>query len=151
MTDDLDNLSLAPDTNLAIQALKKVETSTKELPPPTFVADTVGPEDLASKWREWLGSVTDETSRCMSIHAEQERNEEMMSVPERLKRLLPDPMVCSGVHHEHAEQHDVPSDAASLRVVNLDSCFGASLECLNVEEASHVNKSCCANIVSKLT
>lgn len=43
-------------------------------------------------------------------------------------------MVSGGVHQQHAEQHDVSSDATSLGVVYLYRGFRPNLALLNIEE-----------------
>jgi hypothetical protein len=75
----------------------------------------------------------------MSVHAEQERHEQMVGVPESLKRLLSDPVVGSGVYQQHAEQHDVSSNATSLGVMDLQRNLRTHLSPLYVEEASIVS------------
>jgi hypothetical protein len=73
------------------------------------------------------------------VHTEQERNEEVMGVPESLKGLLSDPVVCGGVHEQHAEQHDVAGDTASFRVMNLKGNLRTDLALLHVEKAEKVS------------
>jgi hypothetical protein len=75
----------------------------------------------------------------VGVHAKQERDEEVVSVPERLKRLLSNPVMRSGVDQKHAEQHDVPSNATSFGVVNLKRNLGTDLDALDVEEAAIVS------------
>lgn len=75
----------------------------------------------------------------MRVHAEQERHEQMMSVPEGLEGLLSDPVVGRGVHEEHAEQHDVARDASCLCVVDLEGDLGSDLALLYVVEAMMVS------------
>jgi hypothetical protein len=74
----------------------------------------------------------------VGVHAEQERDEEVVSVPKGLERLLSDPVVRSGVDQEHAEQHDVSSDTTSFGVVDLKRNLRTDLHALNVEEATVV-------------
>jgi len=62
----------------------------------------------------------------------------MVRVPEGLIRLLTDFVMGSGVHHEHAEEHDVAGDAACLSVLDLDCSFGSDLVPFNIEEADSV-------------
>ena len=48
-------------------------------------------------------------------------------------------MMCSGVHQKHAKEHDVASDAAGLRVMDLYCCFRSQLVLLNIEETAQVS------------
>ncbi len=77
----------------------------------------------------------------MGVEPEQERNEQMMGVPERLERLLANLMVRSGVHEKHAQEHDMARNASSFCVMNLESGDLSNLRSLNVEEAAVVSKS----------
>jgi len=74
----------------------------------------------------------------MSIHAQQEWDEKVVRVPKRLKRLLSYPVVSGRVHQEHAEKHDMSSNSARLRVMNLYRSFWADLGLFDVEEVDVV-------------
>ena len=63
----------------------------------------------------------------------------MMSVPEGFVGLLTYANMSSCKHHEHAKEHNVTSDAASLRVVYLDSRLWTDLVALDVEKAVMVS------------
>jgi hypothetical protein len=136
VTDDLDDLGLSPAADLAVQTVAEIETTTDKLPSPAFVANAVGPEVLLVERREVGNGVAYEAAGCMCVHAEQERDKEVVSVPESLKRLLSDPMVGGGVDQEHAKQHDVAGDTTSLGVMDLESNLRSYLNALNVEEAT---------------
>jgi hypothetical protein len=43
-------------------------------------------------------------------------------------------MMCCGVHEEHTQQHDVASNAAGLRIVDLYRRLRPDLVALHVEE-----------------
>ena len=77
----------------------------------------------------------------MRPHCQQEDDEEMVRVPERLIRLLSDLVMRSGVHHEHAVEHDVTGYAACLGVLDLNCSFGSDLISFNIEEAGLVQQS----------
>ena len=62
----------------------------------------------------------------------------MMRIPERLKALLPDLRMRRSVHQQHAQEHDVPSDAAGFRVMYLNSSLWSYHRSLNVEEVDIV-------------
>lgn len=102
MAHNLNNLCLTSAADLTVQAVAEVETATDKLPSPSLVPDAVSPEVLLVEWRPRRSSVTDETAGSMCVHAEQERNEEVMRVPERLERLLSDAVVGSRVDEQHA-------------------------------------------------
>ena len=98
MSDNLDNLSLTSLADLAIETIEKIETTAKQLPSPTFVANTMGPEVLLVKRRVVGNRITDEAVSSMCIHAKQEWNKKMMGVPKRFKRLLSYPVMGRCVH-----------------------------------------------------
>ena len=75
----------------------------------------------------------------MSIQSEQERDEQMVSVPKCFVGLLPYLRMSCGEHKQHAEEHDVACDAASLSVMNLYSCSRSDLISLYVKEAMNVS------------
>ena len=144
MSDYADNLRLAPTPNLAIDALDEVDAAAPELPAPAVVADAVLPEYSSGKGRVGLDRVAHETADGVGVHGQEEGDEEVMGVPERLERLLADAVVRRRVHEQHAEQHDVAGDAAGLGVVDLDRRDGPQLGLFDVEEAvcdktQHVN------------
>jgi hypothetical protein len=112
----------------------------------------VVPELSSGEGREWLNSVTHETSCGMGVHSEEERNEQVMCVPESLKRLLTDLCVSSRVHEKHAQEHDMPRDATSFGVVDLNGCNFSDLSLLDVEEADSISRiSVIKNIETHLT
>lgn len=133
--DNLDDLSLTACSDLTVQPLDEVNPTAEKLPPPTFVTNAVGPEIITSKRRKRCGRVTHEAADGMRVHAKEERNEQMVSVPERLERLLSDLCVRRCVHQQHAQQHDVAGDSTSLGIVDLQSKLGTDLAFLDVVEA----------------
>lgn len=136
MANDTGNLGSTASTDLTVETLNQVDTATKQLPSPTFVTDTVLPEDLTGERRECVGGVTDEAAHSVRVHAQQEGDEQVVSVPERLERLLPNSVVGSRVHQQHAEKHHVSSNSTGLGVVNLERQHGSNLRPLNIEEAT---------------
>ena len=135
MADDLDDLSLASAADFAVKAVEEVQTASEELPSPTFVTNAVRPEVVVIEGGEVGDCVSDEAARRVGVHAEQERDEQVMSVPERFERLLTDPVVGSGVDQKHEQKHEMSSDTTSLGVVDLKRDLGSHLYSLNVEEA----------------
>ena len=91
---------------------------------------------LPRKRRKRLCSISDEAIGCVSIHSQQEWDEEVMCVPERLERLLAYPVMCCGVHEQHTEQHDMAGDATRLGIVDLHCGFRPNLVALDVEEVN---------------
>ena len=98
MSHDLDDLSLPPRPDFAIQSLTEIQTACHQFPPPSFVSDTVIPEVLARKWADWVHSVSHETASRMRVHRQEEGDEQMVRVPERLVALLPDLRVRRCIH-----------------------------------------------------
>lgn len=92
------------------------------------------PEILSSEGGERLSGITDEAVGSMGVHAQQERNEQMMGVPESLERLLADLCVRSRVDQKHAEQHDVASNTTGLGIMDFKGNFGTDLGSLDIVE-----------------
>jgi hypothetical protein len=99
----------------------------------------VGPKVVVVERRESRSGVTNETASSVGVHAEQERNEEVVSVPKRFERLLSNPVVRSCVDQQHAEKHNMSSNSTSFGVVNLESDLRTDLSALNVEEAGFIS------------
>ena len=140
VADNFGDLGGAAGPDFAVDALDEVYTAADELPAPAFVANAVIPEACAGERRVSVDGVADEAACGVGVHAEEERDEEMMGVPEGFEGLLPDLVVCRGVHEEHAEEHDVTCDATGLGVVDLYGSFRADLGAFNVEEVDVVRK-----------
>jgi hypothetical protein len=136
---DLDNLGLASAADLTVEAIAEVKTTAYKLPSPTLVTNAVSPEAFLVEWRERCSSVTNEAAGCVCVHAEQERNEEVVGVPKGLEGLLSDPVVRSGVDQQHAEQHDMSCNATSLGVMDLECDLWADLGTLDVEKAAFIS------------
>jgi hypothetical protein len=85
VTNDLDNLGLAPAANFTVETVEQVKTTTKELPSPSLVTNAVRPEVIVVEWREGRGSVTDKAARGVGIHTEQEGDKKVVSIPESLE------------------------------------------------------------------
>ena len=86
-----------------------------------------------------MNSVANEASSGMGVESEHEWNEEMMSVPEGLERLLTNLVVSGSIHEKHAKAHNMAGDASSFCVMNLDSGDLSDLCSFNIEEAALVN------------
>lgn len=98
------------------------------------------PERGSGEGREGLDGVTNETSCGMGVHSEEERDEEVMSVPESLEGLLTNLGVCSRVHQKHAKKHDMSRDTTNFGIVDLKGCNLSDLSLLNVKEAKAVSR-----------
>jgi len=134
MFDHLDDLGRSASTDLAIKSLNQVQSASDQFPSPSLVAETVVPERSACKWRYRLHSVSDKAASGMSIKSQEEWYKQMMRVPKRLERLLSNLLMRGRVHEHHAEKHHMASDASGLLVMDLDSCLGAHLRSLDIEE-----------------
>ena len=97
--DHLGDLGFAAGADFPVDALDEVQTAAEELPPPALVADAVRPEHLAREGGVGGGRVTHEAAGGVSVHAEEEGDEEVVGVPERLVGLLAD-LVMGGRVHE---------------------------------------------------
>lgn len=148
MTNNFNDLGLPPAADLTVQTIEQVQSTSYKLPSPSFVSNTMGPEVLLVEWRPGRNSVTHEAACGVRVHAEQEWDEEMVSVPEGLKGLLSNPVVGRGIDQQHAKQHDVSSDAASFCVVDLESDLRSDLALLDVEEVD-IMASCMNNSEDK--
>lgn len=141
MTNDLDDSGLASAADLTIETVTEIKTAAYKFPTPTLVTNAMGPEVLLVERGKGRCGITDEAACCVRVHAEQERDEQVVRVPKGLKRLLSDPSMGSGVDEQHAKQHDVSSDTTSFGVVDLESDLWSYLGNLNVVEVDVVGTS----------
>ena len=105
----------------SVDALEEIHSNKNNFPAPTLIADTVFPERSPCEWRVRFHGVANETARGVCEKTEVEYYEEVVNIPESLVRLPADFDVSRSVHQKHAKKHDVPCDASSLCVMNLDS------------------------------
>lgn len=98
------------------------------------------PELLAGKWGYRICCVAHETTGGMSVERQQERDEEVMCVPEGLECLLPNAMVSGRINQHHAEKHDMTCDTARSRKMDLDGQLVANVFFLDVVEAEAVSE-----------
>lgn len=136
MANNAGDLCFSASPDLTVETLDQVGGAAKNLPSPTLVTDTVLPEDVAGKRREAEGRVTDEAANSVGVHAQKERNKQVVRVPERLERLLANSVVRSRVHEKHAKEHDVARNAAGLSIMDLEGEYWSNLGSLDVEEAA---------------
>lgn len=85
MPHDLHDLCVPPGADLAVEAFDQVQASAHELPSPSLVAQAVVPEHLARERGNGRDGVADEAPGGVGVHAKQERDEEVVGVPERLE------------------------------------------------------------------
>ena len=140
MTNDLVDLGLASSSDFTIDSFHQIDSTSKQFPSPAFVAYAVVPERLARERRVRIFRIPYEATCSMRVHAQEERDEQMMRVPEGLEGLSSYSMMSRGIHQEHTQEHDVSSDASSLCIVNLNCCFGSNLVALDVEEVDVVSR-----------
>ena len=69
VADDFHDFGLLAGADLADDALDQIEASAEEFPAPAFVADAVGPEDVAGEGRIVYDRVADEAIGCVRVHA----------------------------------------------------------------------------------
>ena len=136
MPDDTGDLGLAHGADLAVQPLTKVEAAGPELPSPTQVTNAMLPVLVAGKRREAPRGVADEAANCVGVQGEEKGDEQMVHVPKRFERLLPDAVVRRRVHQQHAEKHHMAGDAARLGIMDLQSRHGTNLRLLDIVEAT---------------
>ena len=139
MADDFRDFCRSPRVDLTVNALKEIQPSTPELPPPSLIANAVSPEWLTCERRERLYRVPDETASCMGIQSKQERNKQMVGVPKCFVGLLSYLRMSCGEHEQHAEEHYVACDPAGLSIMNLYCCSRSDLISLDIEEATNIS------------
>lgn len=135
MADYSGDLRATLGTDFPVETLNQIKTTGEQLPSPSLITNAVLPEDLSCEGGERVGGITDEATNGVGVQAEEERDEEMVSVPEGLERLLPNAVVGGGIHEQHAKQHDVTCNTTGLGVVNLDCGYWSDLSLLHVVEA----------------
>lgn len=121
--------------DFAVDALREVDASTPQFPAPPFVADAVVPKRRAGERGEGFLGVAHEAAGCVGVEGEKERDEEVMGVPERFVRLLPDFGMGGGEHQQHTEEHDMSRNATGFRVVYLHRRHGSQFVPFHVEKA----------------
>ena len=134
MADDFDDLSLSSRADLAVYPLAEVEGEGEQFPSPTFISNAVVPEWTPCERTVRVHAIPNETPGGMCIHGQKERYKQMMRIPKRLVTLLSYLRMRRGEYEQHAQQHDMPSDAASLRVMYLHRRLGSDHGSLHVEE-----------------
>lgn len=71
--------------------------------------------------------IADEATSGVGIETDHEKESEMMSVPESLETLVANFMMSGSVDEKHYKEHEVPSDTASLGVMDVKGRFRANL------------------------
>ena len=128
MNEDLRQASCTPGTNLTPNPLSKVDNAGPDGEPPTQVPETVL-RRVEGERRDVVGisRVADEASGGMGIQTNHEEEREVVRIPEGLETLVANLVVGRGVHEDHDQQHEVTSDTASLRVMDVKGSLGADL------------------------
>lgn len=134
MADNTSNFCCPTSSDFAVQTLKQIDSTTEKLPSPSFVANTVFPEGFPGKRRIGICRVAHKATDSVRVHAQEEGDKKVVRVPECLKGLLANSVVGGGIHEQHAEEHDVASDAAWLGVMDLNRKERSYLGPLNIKE-----------------
>lgn len=74
----------------------------------------------------------------MGEEANHEEESQVVSVPEYFEALLTDLVVCSCVHQEHNEKHEMACDATRLGIMDLLGGLLANLSALDVDKVDIV-------------
>ena len=82
---DFEDSCVSPSTDLTIESLAQVESTSYQFPSPSFISYAVIPERFPGEWRIGFDSVANEAICCVCIHSQQEWNKEVMCIPECLK------------------------------------------------------------------
>ena len=135
MADHAGDLGLPTNTNLPPETLDKIQPARPQLPPPPEISDAVLPVLVTTKGGDGVRRIADEAPDGVRVQADEERDEEMVGVPEGLEALLPDLVVRRRVHEHHAQEHGVAGYAAGLLVVDIEGGSRAELGPLDVVEA----------------
>lgn len=70
----------------------------------------------------------------MGVERKEKGNEKVVRIPECLKRLLTDAMVSGGIHHHHAEEHDMTRNTPGLGKMDLNRAVVANIVLFDIEE-----------------
>ena len=118
--EDLGETGRTPRTHFAQDALAEVQDTRPDREAPAVVSQTVlcrvegeHPDVIR------VDRIAHEAARRVSIQAQHEEECQVVRVPKDLKALVADLLVRGGVHEDHDEQHEVPSDASRLGVVDV--------------------------------
>lgn len=115
-------------TIFPVHPFAKVDNTRPNGEPPAFVAKTV----LRRVEGESISvvricRVADKAPSGMAVKANEEEEGEVMSVPKSFETLVADLVVCSGIHEDHDEEHEMASYTTSLCIVNLQCILRTNL------------------------
>ena len=133
-----DDFRLSSCSNLPVDSFAQIDPASNKLPPPALVSNAMAPKWLSGKGGVRGDAISDEASRRMRVHGQKEWDEQMMRIPESLVTLLSNLGVCSRIHEQHTQQHNMPGNASSLLVMDLHCCLWSDLPSLYVEEVDVV-------------
>lgn len=136
MSHDTHDGGLSPAADFAVDSLDKVQSASPKLPSPALISETVTPKVIVVEGRKWVRGISDETASGMSVKTEQERNKQVMGIPESLEGLLPNLSMCGRVNKQHTKKHYVACDSSGFCVMDLDSSDRTNLCLLDIEEAN---------------
>ncbi len=114
--------------NLPENPLTEIDDTRPDGEPPALISETVFCR-IERETRDVVGisGVTDEASGGMTIKTDHEEERKVVSVPEGLKALVTNLVVCGGVHQDHDEQHEVAGDTTWLGVMDVQRSLGTNL------------------------
>lgn len=107
--------------------LKEIKDTSPDCEPPCLVSKAV-------TWL-YIQCVTDKASSSVRVQAQEEKECEVMRVPESFKALVANLVMGSRVHEQHKQQHGMTCDSSSFGVMDLPSFEITSQVCLfDIEE-----------------
>ena len=126
--EDLGETGRTPRAHFAQDALAEVQDTRPDREAPALISETMvrlveGEDGGVGR----LSRVAHEASGGMRIETDHEEERKMVRVPERLKALCTDLVMGGGVHEDHDQKHEVPRDASSLLIVNVEGDLGPDL------------------------
>jgi hypothetical protein len=120
VNENLGKFGFFPRADFPPHALSNVEDTRPDDESPALVSKAM----LRGIEREragiiWVDTITNETTRCVGVKSNHEKESQVVGVPESLEALVADLMVSSGVHEEHGKKHEVTCDSTRLTVVDV--------------------------------
>jgi len=82
VADDFGDLCRAAGADFAVNSFNQIDTASPKFPAPAFIAKAMTPEGRASERGDWVFGISYKAASCMGVEGEQERDEEVVGVPE---------------------------------------------------------------------
>lgn len=128
VNEDLRQTSCTPGPDLTPNPLSEVDNARPNGEAPALVSQAVvrlvEGEDSGIRG---FGGVAHEASGGMGVQTNHEEEREVVRVPEGLETLVANLVVSRGVHEDHDQKHEVPRDASSLLIVDVEGDLGPDL------------------------